>query len=54
MDRDYALNLNEEGKAESPFKHSLFILSTVISTAGAHRGWVTLDAGDERLAPGTT
>jgi len=45
MDRDYALNMDEEGKISPPFKHSLFILSTVISTAGASRGWVTLDAG---------
>jgi len=47
MDRDYALNMDEEGKISPPFKHSLFILSTVISTAGASRGWVTLDAGAE-------
>jgi hypothetical protein len=45
MDRDYMLNLNAQGNTESPFKHSLFILTTVTSTAGASRGWVTLDAG---------
>jgi D-serine deaminase-like pyridoxal phosphate-dependent protein len=45
MDRDYGLNLNADGRMESPFKNSMFILSTVISTASASRGWVTLDAG---------
>jgi D-serine deaminase-like pyridoxal phosphate-dependent protein len=45
MDRDYCLNKNAEDRTESPFKNSMFILSTVISTASAGRGWVTLDAG---------
>jgi len=43
MDADYARNMDEDGKPVSTFRHSLFVLSTVMSAP--HVGLAVLDAG---------
>jgi 3-hydroxy-D-aspartate aldolase len=43
LDADYARNLDGEGNPSTTFAHSLFLLSTIISTTGATRA--VLDAG---------
>ncbi len=48
MDADYARNLDEAGKPASTFRHSLFVLATVMSTA--RPGLAVLDAGLKALA----
>jgi 3-hydroxy-D-aspartate aldolase len=48
MDADYAANLDGEGKPSSRFRHSLFVLSTVMSTA--QPGVAVLDAGHKAVA----
>ncbi len=48
MDADYARNLDEAGRPVSTFRHALFVLSTVMSTA--RRGIAVLDAGLKALA----
>ncbi len=48
MDADYAANLDGEGKPISRFRHSLFVLSTVMSAA--QPGVAVLDAGHKAVA----
>ena len=48
MDADYARNLNEAGAPVSTFRHSLFVLSTVMSAS--RPGVAVLDAGLKALA----
>ena len=43
MDRDYSLNLDEQGEASHEFEHSLFVLATVMSVAKANT--LIVDAG---------
>ena len=48
MDGDYAANLEEDGKPYRTFRHSLFVLSSIMSTARA--GQAVLDAGHKAVA----
>ena len=48
MDADYARNQNEGGAPVSTFRHSLFVLSTVMSQA--QTGVAALDAGHKAVA----
>ena len=48
MDADYALNLNQTGDSIDDFEHSLFIHTTVMSTAKA--GQAVVDAGLKSLS----
>jgi 3-hydroxy-D-aspartate aldolase len=48
MDADYARNLDAAGQPVSTFRHALFVLSTVMSTA--RPGVAVLDAGLKALA----
>jgi D-serine deaminase-like pyridoxal phosphate-dependent protein len=48
MDADYARNLDASGKPVSMFRHALFVLSTVMSTA--RPGIAVLDAGHKAVA----
>jgi 3-hydroxy-D-aspartate aldolase len=48
MDADYARNQNEAGAPVSTFRHSLFVLSTVMSQA--QTGVAALDAGHKAVA----
>src|SRR4051812_26404745 len=48
MDADYARNLDEAGAPVSSFRHSLFVLATVMSTP--NRNIAVLDAGLKALA----
>jgi len=47
MDADYARNLDEAGAPVSTFRHALFVLSTVMSTA--QKGIAVLDAGHKAV-----
>ena len=48
MDADYARNLDEAGTPVSTFRHSLFVLATVMSTV--RHGVAVLDAGHKAVA----
>lgn len=48
MDGDYAANLEEDGKPYRTFRHSLFVLSSIMSTA--RPGQAVLDAGHKAVA----
>jgi 3-hydroxy-D-aspartate aldolase len=48
MDADYARNLDEAGKPISTFRHSLFVLATVMSAP--HTGLAVLDAGHKAVS----
>jgi 3-hydroxy-D-aspartate aldolase len=48
MDADYARNLDENGAPVSTFRHSLFVLSTVMSAS--RRGVAVLDAGHKAVS----
>ncbi len=48
MDADYARNLDASGATRSPFRQSLFVLSTVMSTP--RPGVAVLDAGHKAVA----
>ncbi len=48
MDADYARNLDESGAPVSTFRHSLFVLATVMSAP--RRGLAVLDAGHKAVA----
>ncbi len=48
MDADYAANLDADGRPISRFRHSLFVLSTVMSAA--QPGVAVLDAGHKAVA----
>ncbi len=48
MDADYERNLDARGVAESPFRQSLFVLSTVMSAA--RPGVAVIDAGHKAVA----
>ena len=48
MDADYTRNLDEDGQMRSPFRQSLFVLATVMSTAG--EGRAVVDAGHKAVA----
>jgi 3-hydroxy-D-aspartate aldolase len=48
MDADYARNLDEAGKPVSTFRHSLFVLATVMSAP--HPGLAVLDAGHKAVS----
>lgn len=48
MDADYARNMDEAGAPVSTFRHSLFVLSTVMSAP--RRGLAVLDAGHKAVA----
>jgi D-serine deaminase-like pyridoxal phosphate-dependent protein len=48
MDADYARNLDEAGKPVSTFRHSLFVLATVMSAP--HTGLAVLDAGHKAVS----
>jgi D-serine deaminase-like pyridoxal phosphate-dependent protein len=48
MDVDYAKNLDGEGKPISTFRHSLFVLATVISQP--RKGVAVVDAGHKAVA----
>ena len=48
MDADYARNLDEAGKPVSTFRHSLFVLATVMSTV--RPGLAVLDAGHKAVS----
>ena len=48
MDADYSRNLDEDGQMRSPFRQSLFVLTTVMSAVGEKRAVV--DAGHKAVA----
>jgi 3-hydroxy-D-aspartate aldolase len=48
MDADYAANLDADGKPISKFRHSLFVLATVMSAA--QPGVAVVDAGHKAVA----
>jgi 3-hydroxy-D-aspartate aldolase len=48
MDADYGRNLNRAGRAESAFRQSLFVLSTVMSAA--RPGTAVVDAGHKSVS----
>mgnify|MGYP003349074588 CR=1 FL=1 len=48
MDADYARNLDSDGQLVSTFRHSLFVLSTVMSAA--QPGVAVLDAGHKAVS----
>ena len=48
MDADYSRNLDEDGQMRSPFRQSLFVLTTVMSAA--REGRAVVDAGHKAVA----